>query len=77
MSKTQRDFEKYAIELTKSKKDVLLAKKELDSLLFRTDSNGNILRGKKGKPVIAWFRVIRNVGKVVALIEYIFKPLSD
>jgi len=76
MSKTQKDFEKYSKILTEQQKDVLKAKKELDELLYRTDAHGNILYGKKGKPVIAFFRVLRNLGKIVALIEYIFKPLE-
>lgn len=77
MSKTQREFEEYSKKLEQQQKDIIKAKKELDELLYRTDTHGNILYGKKGKPVIAWFRVIRNVGKIVALIEYIFKPLSN
>jgi len=76
MSKTQKDFEKYSKILTEQQEDVLKAKKELDALLYRTDAHGNILYGKKGKPVIAFFRVLRNLGKIVALIEYIFKPLE-
>lgn len=77
MSKTQQYFEKYSKELQEQQRDILEAKKELDTLLYRTDAHGNILYGKKGKPVIAWFRIIRNVGKIVALVEYIFKPLSQ
>lgn len=77
MSKTQREFEQYSNDLQRQKLAILEAKKQLDTLLFRTDSHGNILYGKKGRPVIAWFRVIRNVGKIVALIEYLVKPLSN
>ena len=77
MGKTQREFEQYSNDLQRQKLAILEAKKQLDTLLFRTDSHGNILYGKKGRPVIAWFRVIRNVGKIVALIEYLVKPLSN
>ena len=39
--------------------------RNMDSMIYKLDSNGNIILNKKGKPRINWINVLKNLAKII------------
>ena len=37
----------------------------MDSMIYKLDSDGNIILNKKGKPRINWINVLKNLSKII------------
>jgi hypothetical protein len=39
--------------------------RNMDSMIYKLDGNGNIILNKKGKPRINWINVLKNLSKII------------
>jgi len=39
--------------------------RNMDSMIYKLDGNGNIILNKKGKPRINWINVLKNLTKII------------
>ena len=39
--------------------------RNMDSMIYKLDSDGNIILNKKGKPRINWINVLKNLSKII------------
>lgn len=69
MSKQINEFEKaYAKAQNEQPKDPKTLWQEIENFLFVKDKNGEWERGKNGKRVLAWTRILLQIWQLIALL---------